>query len=118
MKEEVGVGKRCRAQIRGYGGLSDKMCVCYRRVELAPKSWTGLILGGEGLKGLIPIVHRGQALESLLDAFGVVPLDVVFDGLVKVLDGVEDFSVVHLGFQVAKEVLHYCVVVAVGFSRH
>ena len=86
--------------------------------ELAPKSWTGLILGGEGLKGLIPIVHRGQALESLLDAFGVVPLDVVFDGLVKVLDGVEDFCVVHLGFQVAKEVLHYCVVVAVGFSRH
>lgn len=39
-----------------------------------------------------------QALESLLDAFGVVPLDVLVDRLVELCDGVEDFSVVHLGF--------------------
>ena len=87
-------------------------------IELAPKSWTGLILGGEGFKGLIPILHRGQALESLLDAFGVVPLDVLVDRLGEFLDGVKDFPVVHLGLHVPEEVLHYCVVVAVGFTRH
>ncbi|SNW31743.1 hypothetical protein FRC0043_01399 [Corynebacterium belfantii] len=32
-------------------------------------------------------MHRGQALESLLDAFGVIPLDVVFDSLGEFLDG-------------------------------
>ena len=32
------------------------------KIELAPESWTGLILGGEGFKGLIPILHRSQAL--------------------------------------------------------
>src|SRR5699024_12767332 len=51
------------------------------RGELAPESWTGLILGREGVKGLIPILHRGQALESLLDAFSVVPPDVLVDCL-------------------------------------
>ena len=71
--------------------------------ELAPESWTGLILGGEGFKGLIPILHRGQALESLLDAFGVVPPDVLVDRLVELCDGVEDFTVVHLGFHVPKK---------------
>ena len=33
-----------------------------QKSELAPESWTGLILGGEGFKGLIPILHRSQAL--------------------------------------------------------
>ena len=32
--------------------------------------------------------------------------------------GVEDFSVVHFGFQVSEEVLHDRIVVAVGFTRH
>ena len=63
-------------------------------------------------------MHRGQALESLLVAFGVVPLYVIFDYLGELLDGIEDFSVVHLGSQVTEEVLHYCVVVAVGLTRH
>ncbi|MER0093711.1 hypothetical protein, partial [Corynebacterium sp. KPL2838] len=27
------------------------------KIELAPESWTGLILGDEGFKGLIPILH-------------------------------------------------------------
>ncbi len=84
--------------------------------ELAPESWTGLILGGSGFKGLIPVLHRGQALESLLDAFGVVPLDVLVDRLVELCDGVEDFSVVHLGFQVPEEILHDRVVVTVAFT--
>ena len=87
-------------------------------IELAPESWTGLILGCEGFKGLIPILHRGQALESLLDAFGVVPPDVLVDRLVELCDRVEDFTVVHLCLQVSKEVLHDRVVVTVGFTRH
>ena len=87
-------------------------------VELAPESWTGLILGGEGFKGLIPILHRGQALESLLDAFGVVPPDVLVDRLVEFCDRVEDLTVVHLCLQVSEEVRHDRVVVTVGFTRH
>ena len=66
--------------------------------ELAPESWTGLILGRDRLEGLVPVLHRSQPLESLLDAFGVVPLDVLVDRLVELCDGVEDFSVVHLAF--------------------
>lgn len=53
-----------------------------------------------------------------MDAFGVVPLDVLVDRLVELCDGVEDFSVVHLGFQVPEEILHDRVVVTVGFTRH
>ena len=51
-----------------------------------------------------------------MDAFGVVPPDVLVDCLVELCDGVEGFSVVHLGFQVAEEVLHDRVVVAVAFA--
>lgn len=53
--------------------------------ELAPESWTGLILGGERLKGLAAILHRSQILESLLDAFIVVPVNVVIDRVVKLI---------------------------------
>lgn len=55
--------------------------------ELAPppESWTGLILGGERLKGLAAILHRGQTLESLLYAFVVVPVNIVIDRVVKLI---------------------------------
>ncbi len=49
--------------------------------ELAPESWTGLILVGYGFKGLIPILYRGQALETLLKSIVVVPEDVIINSL-------------------------------------
>ncbi len=75
------------------------------RVELTPESWIGLVLCGLGFKGLVPVLHRSQALESLLELFGVVPVDVVVDCAGELFDGGEAFAVVHLGFQVAEEVL-------------
>jgi len=66
--------------------------------ELAPVCWTGFILGGSGFKGLISVLHRGQALDSLLESVVVVPGDVVVDGLVELLDAGEVLAVIHLGF--------------------
>lgn len=54
----------------------------------------------------------------MLDTFSVVSLDALVYCLVEFCDGVEDFTVVHLGLQVPEEVLHDRVVVAVGFTRH
>ena len=49
--------------------------------ELAPGSWTGLILVGYGFKGLIPILYLGQTLEALLKSIVVVPEDVIINSL-------------------------------------
>lgn len=57
------------------------------------------------LKGLIPIVHRGQALESLLKPVVVVPEDVIIYGLVKLINAGEVLAVVHFGLQMTEEVL-------------
>ena len=46
----------------------------------------------------------------------VVPVDVLVDCVGELFDVVEGFAVVHLCFQVAKEVLDYGVVVAVAFA--
>ena len=48
----------------------------------------------------------------------VVPVDVLIDCVGELFDVVEGFAVVHLCFQVAKEVLDYGVVVAVALARH
>ena len=48
-------------------------------------------------------MHRGQALWSLLDAFGVVPLDVIFDSMGEFLDVAKIFSVVPLGSKCPKK---------------
>ena len=53
-----------------------------------------------------------------MDAFGVVPLDVLVDRLGEFLDGVKDFPMVRLGLHVPEEILHDRVVVAIDFSPH
>ena len=51
-----------------------------------------------------------------MDTFGVVSLDALMYCLVEFCDGVEDFTVVHLGLQVSEEIVCDRVVVAVGFT--
>lgn len=67
---------------------------------------------------MIPILHRGHALQSFLDPLGVVPLDVLIDSPGEILDGGEVLSVIHLGFQMPEEVLHHRVVITVALARH
>ena len=48
---------------------------------------------------MIPIFVRGHALESFLDAFVVVPVDVCLDLVAQVLSGCEGGVVEHLGLR-------------------
>ena len=41
------------------------------------------------------MLHRGQALESFLDAFDVIPFDIFFDSL-KLFNRVEGFTVIDI----------------------
>lgn len=52
------------------------------------------------------MLHRSQALESVLDAFMVVPTDVFIN------------CVVHLRLEVPEEVFYHRIVVTVSFPRH
>ena len=54
----------------------------------------------------------------MLDAFVVVPVNVVIDRVVERLQAGECFTVVHLRFQVPEEVFHDGIVVAVAFPGH
>ncbi|VZH84695.1 hypothetical protein FRC0190_00701 [Corynebacterium rouxii] len=65
-------------------------------LNMSPGSWTGFILCGEGFKDLVPIAHRSQTLESLLHAFMVVPVDIIIDCFVELLQAAKRFTVAHL----------------------
>ncbi|CAB0675566.1 hypothetical protein FRC0393_00209 [Corynebacterium diphtheriae] len=56
-------------------------------------------------KGLIPIVHRSQALEPLLKPGVVVPEDIIIYGPIKLINTGEVLAVVHFGLQMTEEVL-------------
>lgn len=64
---------------------------------------------------MVPILHRRQTLESLLDALVVVPVNVVIDRVVKLIQLDKRLTVIHLCFEMSEEVLHDRVVVAVAF---
>ena len=70
------------------------------------------------MNGMISIFHWSHAVQSFLPALCVVPGDVIIYFSDQGVDTVEDFAVKHFSFEMAKEIFHHCVVVAVAFTRH
>ena len=67
---------------------------------------------------LAPVIGRAYVPESSVDAFGVIPVDVLLYRSDEVVCGAGVFVLEDFGFQVAEEVFGHGVVQAVASARH
>lgn len=67
---------------------------------------------------MIPVLVGGHALESFLDPYSVVPVDIGTDLGSEFLTTGKRTLVEQFGFQMAKEVFCHSVVVTISFARH